>query len=137
MATFQLDLVTPERLLFSETIQAIRAPGVEGSFGVLAGHAPLLAELGPGLIKITRANGFEAFIATSGGFLQVGREKVIILADTAELPEEIDVERANRAAEEARLRLETPGLNPGEAEELRKALERANNRVRIAQLRQH
>ena len=57
MATFPLELVTPERLLFSEEVQAIRAPGVEGSLGVQAGHAPLLTELITGLIKVTLADG--------------------------------------------------------------------------------
>lgn len=135
MATFPLELVTPERLLFSEEVQAIRAPGVDGSLGVLAGHAPLLTELTTGLIKVTLADGREAFIATSGGFLQVNKEKVIILADTAELSEEIDVERARAAAAKARQLLEVPGSNI-DAEELRLAIERAQNRIRVAQLNQ-
>ena len=59
MATFPLELVTPERLLYSEEVQAIRAPGVDGSLGVLAGHAPLLTELMTGLIKVTRADGWK------------------------------------------------------------------------------
>jgi F-type H+-transporting ATPase subunit epsilon len=133
MATFPLELVTPERLLFSEEVQEIRAPGVEGSLGVLAGHAPLLTELMTGLIKVTLADGSEAFIATSGGFLQVNKEKVIILADTAELSEEIDVERARAAAAKARQLLEVPGSTI-DAEELRLAVERAQNRIRVAQM---
>lgn len=133
MATFPLELVTPERLLFSEEVQAIRAPGVEGSLGVLAGHAPLLTELMTGLIKVTLADGSEAFIATSGGFLQVNKDKVIILADTAELSEEIDVERAKAAAAKARQLLEVPGSTI-DAEDLRLAVERAQNRIRVAQM---
>ncbi|HLK55147.1 MAG TPA: F0F1 ATP synthase subunit epsilon [Chthonomonadaceae bacterium] len=135
MATFPLELVTPEKVMFSEEVQAIRAPGVEGSFGVLAKHAPMLAELTTGLIKVTRINGFEAFIATSGGFLQVTREKVIILADSAELSEEIDVERARATAERARKLLEVPDGSI-DAEAARAELERAQNRIRIAQMRQ-
>lgn len=130
--TFPLELVTPERMVFSEPVQAVRAPGVNGSFGVLAHHAPMLTELATGLIKLTLPDGREAFIATSGGFLQVTREKVIILADTAELSEEIDVERARASLEAARQRLAVPGIN---AEEVRVELERAQNRVRVAQLR--
>ncbi len=135
MATFPLELVTPERLLFSEDVQSIRAPGVDGSLGVLAGHAPLLTELTTGLIKVTLTDGSEAFIATSGGFLQVNKDKVIILADTAELSEEIDVERARTAAAKARQLLEVPGSNI-DAEELRVAIERAQNRIRVAQMHQ-
>lgn len=136
MRAFPLELVTPERKLFSDDVQAVRAPGVQGSFGVLAGHAPLLTELETGLIKITLANGEEAYIATSGGFMQVSREKVIILADSAELSEEIDVERAHAAASRARQALEVPEGDL-DAEEVRKALDRAQNRIRVAQIRSH
>ena len=133
MATFPLELVTPEKVMFAEEVQAIRAPGTDGSFGVMARHAPMLTELTTGLIKVTRANGLEAFIATSGGFLQVSREKVIILADSAELSEEIDVERAKATADRIRKLLEVEGVD---AEAARAELERAQNRIRIAQMRQ-
>ena len=134
MATFPLDLVTPERLLFSESVQAVRAPGTDGSFGVMAGHAPLLTELTTGLIKVTLVSGDDAYIATSGGFMQVSREKVIILADSAELSEEIDVERAKATAARARQLLEVPGSDI-DAEAVRAELERALNRIHIAQMR--
>ena len=134
MATlFPLELVTPERLLFAENVQSVRAPGVEGSFGVLAGHAPLLTELMTGLIKVTLANGAEELIATSGGFMQVSREKVIILADSAELSTEIDIERARLALDNARKMLELPGELS--ADEIRQMIERAQNRLRVAQMR--
>ncbi|HZO91525.1 MAG TPA: ATP synthase F1 subunit epsilon [Chthonomonadaceae bacterium] len=134
MPTFPLELVTPERLLFSEDVQAVRAPGVEGSFGALAGHAPMLTELATGLIKITLADGREAYVASGGGFLQVTREKVIILADSAELSEEIDIERARAEAARLRALLEVPGSDI-DAEEVRQSLDRALNRIRVAQLR--
>ena len=133
MATFPLDLVTPERLLFSEQVQSVRAPGIDGSFGVLAHHAPLLTELATGMIKVTLANGAEEFIATTGGFMQVSRDKVIILADTAELSTEIDVERARQALERARQMLSLPGELT--ADEIREMAERAQNRLRVAQMR--
>lgn len=130
--SFLLELVTPERMLFHDNVEAVRAPGVLGSFGLLAGHAPMLTELATGLVKLTLLTGEEAFIATSGGFLQVTRDKVLILADTAELSEEIDVERARATAQKARERLSAPGID---AEALRRDLERAENRVRVAQLK--
>jgi len=134
MAAFPLELVTPERILFSEEVQAVRAPGINGSFGVLARHAPMLTALTTGLIKLTLANGFDAFIATSGGFMEVSRQKVIILADSAELSEEIDVEKARAAAERARKLLEVPDGSV-DAEELRKELEHAENLIRVAEMR--
>jgi F-type H+-transporting ATPase subunit epsilon len=133
MATFPLELVTPERLLFSEQVQAVRAPGIDGSFGVLAHHAPLLAELSTGMIKITLPGGQEEFIATTGGFMQVSREKVIILADAAELSTEIDVERARQALERARQMLAIPGELS--SDEVREMIDRAQNRLRVAQMR--
>ena len=134
MATFPLELVTPERILFSEEVQAVRAPGINGSFGVLARHAPMLTELTTGLIKLTLANGFDAYIATGGGFMEVSRNKVIILADSAELSEEIDVDKARAAAERARKLLEVPDGSI-DAEALRRELEHAENLVRVAGMR--
>ena len=134
MSTFPLELVTPERVLFSEEVQAVRAPGINGSFGVLARHAPMLTELATGLIKLTLANGFEAFIATSGGFMEVARKKVIILADAAELSEEIDIEKARASAERARKLLEVPDSSI-DAESVRKELEHAENLIKVAQMR--
>src|SRR5450432_3437887 len=98
MATFPLELVTPERILFSAEVQSVRAPGVDGSFGVLARHAPMLTELTTGLIKLVLPSNEEAYIATTGGFLQVRKDKVLILADAADMSEEIDVEKAKATA---------------------------------------
>jgi len=130
--TFQLELVTPERMLFQDTVAAVRAPGVLGSFGILSGHAPLLTELETGVIKLSLVTGEDAYIATSGGFVQVTRDKVLILADTAELSDEINVERARKAAENARQQLAAPGID---AEAVRQALERAMNRIRVAEMK--
>ena len=130
-SNFPLELVTPERLLFSEEISELRAPGIDGSFGILAHHAPLLTELATGLIKITLANGSEAYIATSGGFLEVSNNKVTILADSAQLSDEIDVEKAKAAADRARKLLELPD-GSADAEILRKELEEALNQIKVA-----
>ncbi len=130
-SNFPLELVTPERMLFSEEISELRAPGIDGSFGILANHAPLLTELATGLIKIKLANGTESFIATSGGFLEVSNNKVTILADSAQLADEIDVEKAKAAAERARKLLELPDGSQ-DAEALRKELEDALNQIKVA-----
>ncbi len=129
--TFTLELVTPEKIMFSELVQSVRAPGIDGSLGILASHAPMLTELTVGLIKLTLASGQEAFIATSGGFMQVNHEKTLILADSAELSDQIDVERARKAVEAARSRLAVPGED---ATVLQMELARAENRLRVAQM---
>ena len=134
MSTFPLELVTPERLLFSEEVQTVQAPGIDGSFGVLKGHAAMLTELQIGLIKLTRTNGLDAYIATGGGYMQVGKDKVIILAESAELSDEIDVDRARAAADRARKLLEVSDSEI-DAEEIRLELNRALNLIRVAQMR--
>jgi F-type H+-transporting ATPase subunit epsilon len=132
MATFLLELVTPERVLLSNQVRSVRAPGIEGSFGVLANHAPLMTALAIGLVKVEHENGDLEYIATSGGFMEVNKEKVIILADTAERASDIDLARAEAAISQAR-----EHLNSGAAvdyEEARAALERATNRMKVVQL---
>src|SRR5436190_19611801 len=122
MANFQLELVTPERVLLSAQVRSVRAPGIEGSLGVLAGHAPLMTALMVGLIKVVHENGDEEHIATSGGFMEVGQKKVTILADTAERAEDIDVVRAEAAIQKARQDLDSGAAV--DYEEARAALER-------------
>jgi F-type H+-transporting ATPase subunit epsilon len=124
--------VTPERVLLSEEVRAIRVPGVAGSLGVLAGHAPLMTALSVGVIKVTHTNGDEEFIATSGGFLEVTRQKVIVLADTAERAEDIDISRVESAIAQAKADLQGGGAV--DYDEASEALQRAMNRVKVAQM---
>ncbi|HXG24196.1 MAG TPA: F0F1 ATP synthase subunit epsilon [Chthonomonadales bacterium] len=132
MATFLLELVTPERVLLSARVRSVRAPGIEGSFGVLAGHAPFMTALTVGLIKVEHENGDLEYIATSGGFLEVSPQKVIILADTAERAEDIDIARAEAAVARAREQLASGAAV--DYEEARKALARALNRLNVLQM---
>ena len=131
MATFQLELVTPDRVLLSAPVRSVRAPGVEGSLGVLAGHAPLMTALTVGLIKVEHENGDVELIATSGGFMEVNSSKVTILADTAERADEIDLVRAEAAIQQARQELASGAAV--DYNEARASLERATNRLRVVQ----
>src|SRR5713226_2312419 len=88
MANFHFDLVSPEELLFSGEVEHVVVPGTEGEFGVLAGHAPLVAMLKPGILKILGAN--ELRILVVGGFAEVSPEGLTVLADRAVPVEEID-----------------------------------------------
>ena len=99
-----LELATPMRLVVSEEVDEVVAPGVEGYFGVLPGHAPFLTTLGAGELTY-RQGREEQSLAVSGGFAEVRNDKVIILADSAERPEEIDRERAERSRQRAEQRL--------------------------------
>ncbi|MBW2617881.1 MAG: F0F1 ATP synthase subunit epsilon, partial [Deltaproteobacteria bacterium] len=89
----QLDVVTPEKLVISDEVDIVVAPGALGEFGVLAGHIPFLSTLTPGEMRFTR-DGQVEYMAVGSGFAEVQPEKVTVLADTAELAREIDIDRA-------------------------------------------
>ncbi len=105
MAEIRLEIVTAERVVYSEQIDILVAPGVDGELGILPSHAPLLTMLKPGEIRVVR-DGEESFMSVSGGFLEVIGEKITILADTAEHAGEIDAERAEAALKRAQERVE-------------------------------
>ena len=128
---FQLDLVTPRRVLFSGQVVSFSAPGAAGGFQVLHNHAPLLALMTVGEMKLQSVAGEEESYATSGGIVDVRDNKAVILAEAAERADQIDVERAQAALERARKRLSSraPGLDVGRAQ---RAAQRATNRIRVA-----
>jgi len=99
------ELATPARMLVSTEVDEVVAPGVEGYFGVLPGHAAFLTTLAPGEVTY-RSGQVERYLAVGGGFAEVTAERVIILAENAERPEEIDRERAERARQRAEMRLQ-------------------------------
>ena len=102
----KLEIATPERLVLSEEIDEVIMPGNDGYLGVRPGHAPLLTGLDVGEISI-RTGSAERFLACSGGFAEVSEDRVTILAETAELAEEIDVDRAKNAQADAEAKLKT------------------------------
>jgi len=127
-----LEIVTPERLVLSETVDEVVLPSIEGYMGVRPGHAPLLAKLDVGEVSF-RADAGERHLAISGGFAEVLEGGVSILAETAELAEEIDIERAQRSRERAEtlLKSQVSGQELLRAElKLKKALGRIRVRER-------
>lgn len=132
-ATFPLDIVTPERTILSENAAAVQVPAVSGSMGILAGHAPLLADLGVGECVVKLPGGAEETFAIAGGFVEVSREKVTVLADTAERASDIDVNRAEASLARAReLLASVTALSNNDREEANAAVRRAQARLRIA-----
>ncbi|HEY6831426.1 MAG TPA: F0F1 ATP synthase subunit epsilon [Pseudolabrys sp.] len=89
MATFHFDLVSPEKLLFSGDVEQVDVPGIEGDFGVLAGHAPMVTTLRPGILTVRGASGEEKIVVL-GGFAEVSAEGLTVLADVAEAVEDLD-----------------------------------------------
>ena len=106
MATFRLEIVTPEKMIFSGEVSSLLAWGVEGQLGILPHHAPLMTMLQPGDLVIKK-DGEEDALTLSGGFLEVRPDKVIVLADACERAEEIDVTRAEEAKKRAQEALKT------------------------------
>lgn len=129
--TFKVEIVTPQKVAFQADAVSVSAPGVEGGFQVLFNHAPFLTILEVGVIKVKDTEGHDTVFATGGGFVEVNRNRMVILADSAERAGEIDVERARAAKERAERRLRAQ--ESVDVERARAALLRAMNRLRIAQ----
>src|SRR5919197_2154511 len=123
-----LEVTTPSRLVIAEQVDEVVVLGIEGYFGVLPGHAPLLSTLGIGELMY-RIGRDEHHAAVSGGFCEVRNDKVIVLADSAELPAEIDRARAERARERAEQRLS--GRSSEEIEYARAAAALARAVIRL------
>ncbi len=128
MSSFQLEIVTPTKLLDEGQVEYVRCPGLDGSFGVMASHREAIIALGVGEIKVTQ-NGKDHFLATSGGFAEITREKVELLLETYERTEEIDTSRAENALQRAEERIKAKGMDTIRN---KAALERAANRLRVS-----
>ena len=128
--TFQLEIVTPSRLLVKDAAEEAQIPGVTGYLGILPGHAPLITELGVGEITY-KASGATHTLSVAWGFMEVLPDKVTILAEAAERPNEIDTERARKSKERAEQRLKSndPKVDYTRAED---ALQRAETRLNVA-----
>lgn len=128
---FSLEVVTLKRAIFSGMVEGITAPGTLGYFGILKGHTPFVSSLQPGLFTFIPPRGQRKTVAISGGFLSTDGEKVIVLADAAEAPEEIDVERARASRDRAQRRLSEhpPDLDLARA---KASLARAFTRLNVA-----
>ncbi len=133
MAGIKLDVVTAEQMVYSDEVDAVIAPGVEGQLGILPHHAPLMTILEPGELLIRKGGG-EVCLAISGGFLEVRPDRVIVLADAAERSEEIDQARAEEAMRRAqqRIRERPPDVDLAQAEA---GLRRALVRLKVAERR--
>ena len=128
--TFQLEIVTPEKKVVETAAEEVQIPGKNGYLGVLPGHAPLITELSVGEITY-RENSTEQRLAVAWGFAEVLPNKVTILAETAERPAEINVERARKAKERAEQRL-TSGDTSVDVDRALDALHRAQSRLDVA-----
>jgi F-type H+-transporting ATPase subunit epsilon len=128
--SFRLRMFTLEKKVYEGSVVSLIAPGVDGYFGVLAHHAPLIAAIKPGELSLKDRQGDEIIYAVSGGFLEVSANSVVLLADAIEQASGIDLHRAEEARERAARRLgsELPDIDALRAQA---ALSRALNRIRV------
>jgi len=128
--TFLLEIVTPYRQLVSEEVAEVTAPGVEGEFGVLAGHTPFLTALGVGELMY-RIGSEERFLAVRRGFAEAKHEKLTVLAEEAEFPAEIDLKAAEALKTEAEQELQNYSRESKEYLEAEAKMERAMNQLHV------
>ena len=133
VATFKLEIVTAERMIFSDDVSAVIAWGVQGQLAILPHHAPLMTMLQPGDLMI-RKDKEEEYVVITGGFLEVRPDKVIILADACERIDEIDVARAEEAKKRAQETMKAAPLT-AEAASAEASLRRSLARLKVAEKR--
>lgn len=129
-----LEIITPERLVYRDEVEFVACPTADGEIGILPHHAPLLSTLGFGELRI-RKNGDEEYFAIAGGFVQVLPDRVVVMAETADLAAEIDLELADEARREAERALEAGFVEPADLARARANLRRALLRIRVAERR--
>ncbi len=131
MPKTRLEIITAERVVYSEDVDIVVAPGIQGQLGILPHHAPLMTMLQPGELMVRRDNNEESMFV-SGGFLEVRGDKVVVLADVAERANEIDIARAEAAKHRAEERMAQP---PAQIDHARAeaALRRSMIRLKVAE----
>src|SRR5438046_4294357 len=128
--TFQLEIVTPEKMVVRDVAEEMQSPGKNGYLGILPGHAPLITELAVGEISYRKSNQ-TLYLAVAWGFAEVLPEKVTILAETAERPQEIDVKRAQQSKQRAEDALKN-GKTEADFSKAEDDLKRAETRLEVA-----
>jgi F-type H+-transporting ATPase subunit epsilon len=129
--SIELQIVTPERHVLQETVQSVEIPGKEGYLGVLPGHAPLITELGVGILAY-RKGSENRFLTVINGYAEVLPDRVIVLAEISERAEEIDVGRSRAAHDRAQAELAKAGMGSEEWQREKLALDRALVRMQAA-----
>ena len=132
MAGFKLDIVTAERAVYSEDVDMVIAPGVEGQLGILPHHTPLMTALQPGELRVKKG-GEEISLVISGGFIEVRPDRVVVLADAAERVEEINVARAEEARRRAQERLAARRVPEVDGARAEASLRRSLARLKVAE----
>ncbi|ULO07918.1 F0F1 ATP synthase subunit epsilon [Paenibacillus sp. 19GGS1-52] len=132
MNTFLLEIVTPEHLVYSKQVNSLTVKGADGDLGILPGHIPLVTPLQVAPMSV-KADGVTITVAVHGGFVEVHKDKVTVLAESAELPKDIDIERAEAAKERAQRRLQSRSKQDDvDHRRAELALQRAVTRIKVS-----
>ncbi len=129
-----LEIVTPEKVAYKDDVDSVQLPGSEGELGVLPHHAPLVTTLGAGELRLRKGSDEESF-AIVGGFVQVLSDKVVVMAETADMASDIDLERAQKARRNAEQALEGGFVEGADLAAARASLQAALIRIRVAERR--
>lgn len=130
MSTMMLEIVTPERSVYNEEVDMIIVKGVEGELGILPNHLPLVTPLEVAPLEVRKGNG-EEWIAVNGGFMEVRKDKIVVLAESAELPGDINIDRAQAAKERAERRIAAVKQENIDYKRAEIALQKAINRIKV------
>jgi F-type H+-transporting ATPase subunit epsilon len=130
----QLEIVTPEKLAYEGEVDSVVLPGSQGELGVLPHHAPLVSTLGAGELRL-RTGGTEESFAIVGGFLQILPDRVVVMAETADMASDIDLEKAQEARRNAEQMLESGIVEASDLAAARASLQAALIRIRVAERR--
>lgn len=131
-----IDIVTPEKRIFEGKIRSLEAPGIDGEFGVLPEHAPFATVLAPGVVELDHEDGKKELMAVSGGYVEVTREKVILLVETAEKADEVDVDTIRRRKEEKEKMLKAKDRQDVDYDAIQIALFKEISRLKAAEMLQ-
>jgi F-type H+-transporting ATPase subunit epsilon len=133
MKEFKLEIVTPSKSIYDDIVKSVTFPGEMGEFQVLFNHAAMISVIAIGKMKIEKEDGNVLFYATSGGTVEVNNNKVLFLAETAELSDKIDIERAQKAMERAKERLSHENKSELDFARAESSLLRAINRIKVVE----
>ena len=130
----RLEVITPERVVYTDDVDMVIAPATDGYVGILPHHAPLLTTLGPGEFRVKKG-GVEEVLAVFGGFMDVRGDRVVVLTEDAEHAEEIDAKQAQDARDRAQQELQAGPMSAADEARARASLQRALVRIRVSERR--
>jgi F-type H+-transporting ATPase subunit epsilon len=130
----RLEVITPERVVYTDDVDMVIAPATDGYVGILPHHAPLLTTLGPGEFRVKKG-GVEEVLAVFGGFMDVRGDRVVVLTEDAEHAEDIDAKQAQDARDRAQQALAAGPMSAADEARARASLQRALVRIRVSERR--